>query len=172
MPHFPNIFLISDIRNLQRIWTRLTCFVVKSCFVVISQRSMSNGFIYVVDAHFIDKIERKKIQDPSKCLWYFCTHENIIRQVIILSFPNNKISIFTGRPPPISSTFNSMSMLFLSKLNLLQYNRKCSEHSFLYPHEQEAIGTKFDLNKSLFRELHLLLSLACNTLRYRSSKEK
>jgi hypothetical protein len=51
------------------------------------------------------------------------------------SFPNNKISIFTGRPP-ISSIFNSMIMLFLSKLNLLQYNRKCSEHSFLYPHEQ------------------------------------
>jgi hypothetical protein len=41
------------------------------------------------------------------------------------------------------------SMLFLSKLNLLQYNRKCSEHSFLNPHEQEALGTKFDLNKSL-----------------------
>jgi hypothetical protein len=52
-----------------------------------------------------------------------------------------------------------------SKLNLLQYNRKCSEHSFLYPHEQEALGTKFDLNKSLFRELNLFLSLACNTLR-------
>jgi hypothetical protein len=27
---------------------------------------MSNGFIYVVDAHFIDKIE-KKILDPSAC---------------------------------------------------------------------------------------------------------
>jgi hypothetical protein len=63
-------------------------------------------------------------------------------------------------------------MLFLSKLNLLQYNRKCSEHSFLYPHEQETRGTKFDLNKSLFRELHLFLSLACNTLRYRSPKRK
>jgi hypothetical protein len=34
----------------------------------ISQRSMSNGFIYVVDAHFIDKIERKKNSGP-KCLW-------------------------------------------------------------------------------------------------------
>jgi hypothetical protein len=62
-------------------------------------------------------------------------------------------------------------MLFLSKLNLLQYNRKCSEHSFLDPHEQEALGTKFDLNKSLFRELHLFLSLASNTLRYRSPKD-
>jgi hypothetical protein len=29
-----------------------------------------------------------------------------------------------------------MSMLFLSKLNLLQNNRKCSKHLFLYPHEQ------------------------------------
>jgi hypothetical protein len=29
-----------------------------------------------------------------------------------------------------------------------------------------------DLNKSLFRELHLFLSLACNTLRYQSPKEK
>jgi hypothetical protein len=47
---------------------------------------------------------------------------------------------------------------------LLLYNRKCSEHSFIYPHEQEALGTNFDLNKSLFRELHLFLSLACNTL--------
>jgi hypothetical protein len=28
---------------------------------------MSNGFIYVVDAHFIDKIEEKKIVDPSGC---------------------------------------------------------------------------------------------------------
>jgi hypothetical protein len=39
---------------------------------------------------------------------YFCTHENI--NVFIStdrsSFPNNKISIFTGRPP-ISSIFNS-----------------------------------------------------------------
>jgi hypothetical protein len=38
---------------------------------------------------------------------YFCTHENI--NVFIStdrsSFPNNKISIFTGRPP-ISSIFN------------------------------------------------------------------
>jgi hypothetical protein len=33
----------------------------------ISQRSMSNGFIYVVDAHFNDKIERKKILDRSAC---------------------------------------------------------------------------------------------------------
>ena len=103
---------------------------------------------------------------------YLCTHENI--NVFIstnrLSFPNNKISIFTGRPP-ISSIFNLMSMLFLRKLNLLQYNRKCSEHSFLYPHEQEALGIKFDLNKSLFRELHFFLSLACNILRYRSQKK-
>jgi hypothetical protein len=28
---------------------------------------MSNGFIYVVDIHFIDKIEEKKILDPSAC---------------------------------------------------------------------------------------------------------
>jgi len=28
---------------------------------------MSNGFIYVVDAHFIDKIEKKKYPEP-KCL--------------------------------------------------------------------------------------------------------
>jgi hypothetical protein len=34
----------------------------------ISQRSISNGFIYVVDAHFIDKIERKQNNlDPSAC---------------------------------------------------------------------------------------------------------
>ena len=34
----------------------------------ISQRNMSNGFIYVVDAHFIDKIEENKYPGP-KCLW-------------------------------------------------------------------------------------------------------
>jgi hypothetical protein len=28
---------------------------------------MSSGFIYVVDAHFIDKIEEEKILDPSAC---------------------------------------------------------------------------------------------------------
>jgi hypothetical protein len=28
---------------------------------------MSNGLIYVVDAHFIDKIEEKKILDPRAC---------------------------------------------------------------------------------------------------------
>ena len=28
---------------------------------------MSNGFIYVVDAYFIDKIEEEKILDPSVC---------------------------------------------------------------------------------------------------------
>jgi len=33
----------------------------------ISQRNMSNGFIYVVDAHFIDIIEKKNILDPSAC---------------------------------------------------------------------------------------------------------
>jgi len=29
---------------------------------------MSNGFMHVVDAHFIDKIEKKKYPGP-KCLW-------------------------------------------------------------------------------------------------------
>jgi hypothetical protein len=29
---------------------------------------MSNGFIYVVDAHFIDKIEEEENPGP-KCLW-------------------------------------------------------------------------------------------------------
>jgi hypothetical protein len=28
---------------------------------------MSNGFIYVVDAHFIDKIEEEQILNPSAC---------------------------------------------------------------------------------------------------------
>ena len=69
---------------------------------------------------------------------YFCTHENI--KVVIStdrsSFQNNNLSIFTGRqpppPPPISSIFNSMIMLFLSKLNVLQYNRKCSRHQLRF----------------------------------------
>jgi hypothetical protein len=45
MPHFPNIFLIQ-------------------CIYSISQRNMSNGIIYVVDAHFIDKIGEKKETNP------------------------------------------------------------------------------------------------------------
>ena len=50
----------------------------------ISQRSMSNGFIYVVDAHFIDKIEDKKILDPSACAWTNTQHQNtfLIRTVL------------------------------------------------------------------------------------------
>jgi hypothetical protein len=63
-------------------------------------------------------------------------------------------------PPTVGDTNNYN---LRNRLNI----RKCSEHLFSYPHEQEALGTKFDLNKSLFRELHLFLSLACNTLRYR-----
>ena len=36
---------------------------------VFSQRSMSNGFIYVVDAHFIDKIQIEENKYPGpKCL--------------------------------------------------------------------------------------------------------
>jgi hypothetical protein len=47
------------------------------------------------------------VQEKSRLSFmYVCTHENI--NVFIstdrLSFPNNKISIFTGRPP-ISSIF-------------------------------------------------------------------
>jgi hypothetical protein len=188
---------------------------------------------------YLPRYARSQIPTYKLCL--IVIRINVFISTDRLSFPNNKISIFTGRPP-ISSILNSISMLCLSKLNLLQYNRKCSEHSFLYPHEQEALGrfswtnkstcitlltivnnvyfymyaysflgrtwgidwltchksmkytcviqrkcsehlflypheqealgTKFDLNKSLFRELHLFLSLACNTLRYRSPKEK
>jgi hypothetical protein len=34
---------------------------------------MPNGFIYIVDAHFIDKIEEKKqILDPSACVINAC----------------------------------------------------------------------------------------------------
>jgi hypothetical protein len=36
--------------------------------VFISQRSLSNGFIYVVGVHFIDKMEEKLILDPSACV--------------------------------------------------------------------------------------------------------
>jgi hypothetical protein len=39
---------------------------------------MSNGFIYVVDAHFIDKIEEEKILDPSAC--------GIYKPMVILRF--------------------------------------------------------------------------------------
>jgi predicted solute-binding protein len=61
-------------------------------------------------------------------------------------------------PPTVSDTnnYNLRNRLNISQLSYRLY-RKCSEHSFLYPHEQEALGTNFDLNKSLFRELHLFL---------------
>ena len=37
---------------------------------------MSNGFIYVVDAHFIDKIEEKN--PGPKCLWLILIATSII----------------------------------------------------------------------------------------------
>jgi hypothetical protein len=40
---------------------------------------MSNGFIYVVDAHFIDKIEENKYPGP-KCLWTYVDKKNEIGQ--------------------------------------------------------------------------------------------
>ena len=66
MPHFPNIFLIQCIYSIvNTLYQENGAQFIK---VFISQRSMSNGFIYVVDAHFVDKIEKKKkILDPSAC---------------------------------------------------------------------------------------------------------
>ena len=62
MPHFPNIFLIQYIYSI--LYQENGAQLIKA---FISQRSMSNGFIQVVDTHFIDNIERKKILDPSAC---------------------------------------------------------------------------------------------------------
>ena len=45
-----------DIRYIEQILGKLAQFIK----AFISQRCMSNGFIYVVDAHFINKIEKKK----------------------------------------------------------------------------------------------------------------
>jgi hypothetical protein len=40
---------------------------------------MSNGFIYVVDAHFIDKIEENKYPGPKcLCLLYKTKNEGVI----------------------------------------------------------------------------------------------
>jgi hypothetical protein len=85
----------------------------------------------------------------------------------ILLFGNDDLSVEIN-----TFIFSCVQTYIKDTRRFAKYNRKCSEHSFLYPHEQEALGTNFDLNKSLFRELHLFLSLACNTLRYRSPKEK
>ena len=41
---------------------------------------MSNGFIYVVDAHFLDKIEEEKNPRP-KCLWSNCENQEILNFV-------------------------------------------------------------------------------------------
>jgi uncharacterized protein YlzI (FlbEa/FlbD family) len=43
-------------------------YVVDAHFIDKIEKKKTNGFIYVVDAHFIDKIEKKKnILDPSAC---------------------------------------------------------------------------------------------------------
>ena len=46
----------------------------------IKQRSMSNGFIYVVDAHFIDKIEENKYPGP-KCLCVRFIQDSVLSKV-------------------------------------------------------------------------------------------
>ena len=46
-------------------FSQLQC--IYSIYAFISQRSMSNGFIYVVNAHVINKIEENKYPEP-KCL--------------------------------------------------------------------------------------------------------
>ena len=55
MSHFPNIY------SIHILYQENGAQFIKA---FISQRSLSNGFIYVVDAHFIDKIEEKTILDP------------------------------------------------------------------------------------------------------------
>jgi hypothetical protein len=99
----------------------------KLCLIVI--RSKYATHIHHVFKNCLLRCARFAIRETPCIFYVFCTHENI--NVFIstdrLSFPNNKISIFTGRHPT-SSIFNSISMLFLS--------------------------------------------LACNTLKYRSQKEK
>jgi len=64
--NFPNIYSIYLISTLlDRVDIRKIAQFIKA---FISQRNMSNGFIYVVNAHFIDKIEKKtNILDPSVC---------------------------------------------------------------------------------------------------------
>ena len=36
-------------------------------YIIETIKSTKNGLIYVVDAHFIDKIEEKKMLDPNAC---------------------------------------------------------------------------------------------------------
>jgi hypothetical protein len=52
----------------------------------ISQRSMSNGFIYVVDAHFNDKIEEKKKYPGPKCLY-----SKLIKVKVLFKWSNKYI---------------------------------------------------------------------------------
>ena len=49
---------------------------------------MIHGFIYVVDAHFIDKIEEEKILDPSSC--ELVRDSSVVRRhYILLLEPSN-----------------------------------------------------------------------------------
>jgi hypothetical protein len=92
------------------------------------------------------------------------------RNVLFYKIVNGQVPDYlTELVPPTVVDTNNYNLR--NRLNISQPSYRLSTHSFLYPHEQEAQGTKFDLNKSLLRELHLFLSLACNTLRYRSPKE-
>ena len=58
---------------------------------------MSNGFTYVVDAHLIDKIEEKKILDPSACaLDGQNSHVSLTNPAYILDLkrkPGNSIAV-------------------------------------------------------------------------------
>ena len=60
----PGFFFFSILSIKYASTTYMNPFDMLGCEInalhCISQRSMSNGFIYVVDAHFIDKIETKK----------------------------------------------------------------------------------------------------------------
>ena len=63
---------------------------------------MSNGFIYVVDAHFIDKIEEQKNPEP-KCLCFAHTGVQHILCCVLFSLSSSCV--------PFVASFSGLSIL-------------------------------------------------------------
>ena len=49
---------------------------------------MSNGFIYVVDAHFIDKIEENKYPGPKCLLINVINYQDFLYGITAISLPD------------------------------------------------------------------------------------
>ena len=76
---------------------------------------MSNGFIYVVDAHFIDKIEKKRKKNPGpKCLWFYV--DNLADPALSLLLNSR------GNLSNYHVTFYSFYLFYISTIFFFKHN--------------------------------------------------